>query len=148
MADLYSTVGTRQNTALDSVGTLVKTGDQVTGKLQLAEFQYTTTGAEATNDVLYAVRLPAGARIIWPLSFLDTEDLGTTVTAKVGTSDDDDQGGTGYALGTAGRYPLTSAGQQTSALSAGTWVIVTLTSVSTPTAAKDLLGGIAFVTAH
>lgn len=136
MADHYSDTGTRQNTALSQAGKLVKDGSLVTGDLKVATATHTVTASDATNDVIYMVRLPVGARIIWSLSNIENDDAGTTYTAKVGIVGDDDAGGTGYALGTAGNNFLTSAAVQSTALTDNTWVIVTATSVSTPTAGK------------
>lgn len=144
MADHYTDTGQSQLDALTQAGKLVQDGSMVTGKLRVASATHTVTGSDATNDVIYAVRIPAGARILWGLSNLETDDAGTTYTVKVGLDDDDDAGGTGYAAGTAGNYPLKGAAAKPSPLTAAQWVLITATSVSGPTAGKKILVNIVY----
>lgn len=147
MATQYSDTGATQLAALSNSGGLVKRGDLVTGNLKVATATHTVTSGDATNDVLRMVYVPAGARIIWGLSHIENDDAGTTYTAKVGTEADDDAGGTGYALGTAGNVVLTGAGVQSTPLTEGTWVVITATSVSTPTAGKLITLNLVYATA-
>lgn len=117
---------------------------------------YTLAGTEASADVIEMCPLPAGYCIVDVI--VDTEDLGTTVTADVGlVSGDYDATGvrtcgatimTGKALGTTGIYRADVAGfSRTAPLSesAGTagkagdrGIGFALTTVSTPTAGNKV----------
>lgn len=113
---------------------------------------YTMAGTEATSDVIEMVPLPAGFCIVDVI--VDTEDLGTTVTANVGllSGDFDSTGArtcgatimSGKALGTAGVYradvsaysltaPISESGSTTGA-QGNRGIGFALSSVSTPTA--------------
>lgn len=120
----------------------VMTGDRASETIVVFG-DYTLTGSEATSDVVEMVPLPAG---YVPVDVIvDTEDLGTTVTANVGLlSGDFDATGSrtcgatimsAKALGTAGIYRADVQGFAWTAPASNTRGIgFALSSVSTPTA--------------
>lgn len=140
MATLYTDTGTRQNDSLTQAGKLVKTGDAVTGTLRVARATHTVNGGggnDATSDVVRAVYLPAGAIPLWSLATLQHEAMGTAYTVKVGTTTDDDAGGSSLDLSSAGTVRLTAPIGTETQLTEGTWVVMTLTSVTSAIADRQ-----------
>lgn len=151
MATLYSDTGDRQNDALSQAGKLVKTGDLVTGNVQIATATHTVNaggGNDATNDIVRMVQIPAGCRILWDQATINHEAMGSAYTVKIGTPDDDDAGGSSLDIKAAGiqRLSATATGNG-SVLASNTWVVVTLTTVTTATAGKKLTVNIPYAAA-
>lgn len=129
--------------------------DELDGAVRQAYFSYNFTGAEVANDIIRLTKLPPGARII--AIFMANEDCGTTVTADIGDTGDTDRLVTAYALGTAAvdwmvmrrddttttENPVLGVGYKTSA---ETFIDITLTAVTTPTANATIRGFILYTT--
>lgn len=124
----------------------IPSGDRATDLVPIFG-DYTLLGTEATNDILEAIPFPANHQLVD--LYVDTDDLGTAVTADVGIMSGAflDTGArtcgaeimTGKALGTAGAYRADVAGFSRIAASATDRSIgVKLSSVSVPTASAKL----------
>ena len=85
---------------------------KVTGKYGILEAVYTTTGAEATGDIIDIGQIPEGAVVIPEESAITTEAVGGTTPAisKIGDSGDDDRySATSITLASLARVAVTPA---------------------------------------
>ena len=108
------------------------------GSLKVAEFNYTTVGTEAADDVIEMAELPAGARIIG--FTMQWEDLGTS-TGDLGITSGGQELAAGLALGTADDNYVNF--QAPLAASAATVYLEILT--ATADADKDISGTILYI---
>lgn len=81
MADIYSVIGTAQNSANWEDK---RDGREISGQVFYSQCHYTTTASTDAADVLYLVRLPKGATVVPALCTLTQEDPGTDVDFTVG----------------------------------------------------------------
>lgn len=102
-----------------------------------------TTAAVANGDVIYVARLKKGMRVLFGRLFHGA--LGTSVTLKVGTVEDDDAFFASAAAATAGVKELaaTLALGGSVILTADTWLTVTIGG-ATPDAGIDITGYLAY----
>ena len=135
MATLYTALASAQNDT-----TNVKNraeGKDLTGNVVYARGSYTTTALTAAGDILRIALLPKGAVVVPSLCRIDTEDLGTDISVKVGdldTTADDDRYSTAVSLATAGAKDFVSgvAGPNPHALAATeAWVTATIVDAGT-----------------
>jgi hypothetical protein len=149
MATLYTALATAQNDT-----TNVKNraeGKDLTGNVVYAKGSFTTTATTAAADILRLALLPKGAVVVPSLCRIDTEDLGTDISVKVGdldTTADDDRYSTAVSLATAGAKDFVSgvAGANTHALASEAWITATIVDAGTIsiTADRDVTFWIAF----
>lgn len=89
MSDLYTDVGTKQNSYLTTTAGRQDDGAKVSGDLLLATVTYTFTGTEADADVIKLVKLPEGATVVPHLcQIIANFDTGDE-TLDVSIGDDD-----------------------------------------------------------
>lgn len=123
----------------------------VGGTVKVVRAQYTTTGAEATNDTLNICYIPRGASVLRSLSSVTSVDPGTTLLLDVGTSSNVDAYADNIVLSAGGTVLFGSAVAGTAAdlapttVTDNTAVIATLASASTITAGVVLYFTIAYI---
>jgi len=134
MATLYTALASAQNDT-----TNVKNraeGKDLTGNVVYARGSYTTTALTAAGDILRIALLPKGAVVVPSLCRIDTEDLGTDISVKVGdldTTADDDRYSAAVSLATAGAKDFASgvAGANPHALASEAWITATIVDAGT-----------------
>lgn len=129
--------------------------EYVAGKVRYAIVPYSLAGTEATNDLLYLVKLKIGAVVIPSLSRIVCEDPGTALTLDIGFLSNPDALCDGAALTTAHDVSFTLAPSVTAtaaqyvpvpiASSADSVIYATIVLATVPTAGAKLLFLIAYV---
>lgn len=104
MATLLSTQLTNDAASPPVRGEFNRNGSALRYKLGT----YALSGSEAAADVVQMVKVPKGAIINQRLSYIEWEDLGTTVTFDVGDGDDDDRYCSAVVGGTASATTVTT----------------------------------------
>jgi F420-0:gamma-glutamyl ligase-like protein len=149
MATLFTSLAAAQNNTTNVQNRAA--GKDLTGNVVYAKGSYTTTATDAAADILRLALLPKGAVVVPSLCRIDTEDLGTDISVKVGdldTTADDDRYSTAVSLATAGAKTFTSgvAGANPHALASEAWITATLVDAGSIsiTAGQDVTFWIAY----
>lgn len=142
---------TAQATALLDGSERPSRTQSVGGTVKVLRAQYTTTGAEATNDTFNICYIPRGSSVLRSLSSVTSIDPGTTLTLDIGTAANVDAYADSIVCSAGGTVLFGSAVAGTAAdlvpatVTDSTAVLVTLASAASITAGVVLYFTIAYI---